>query len=180
MTITADHIRTTLSAYLDRHPGEEATLGTVFELLAAEADLTSRKEFRGHATAGAVLVGADGRVLQVHHLATGKWLLPGGHLEAEDTTLVAAALRELAEETGVPADAVTPVGDGPLHIDVHPIDANDAKGEPDHQHIDFRFLFTTTAGIGELQSEEVADAAWRPVAEVHDEQVRQRIARALR
>ncbi|MFF3554327.1 NUDIX hydrolase [Streptomyces tsukubensis] len=180
MAITADHIRTVISAYLDDHPEEKPDLTPALALLATGADLTSRKEFRGHATAGAVLVGGGGRVLQVHHLATGKWLLPGGHLEAGDTTLLAAALRELTEETGVPADAVTPVGDGPLHIDIHPIDANPAKGEPGHQHIDFRFLFTTTADIGALQAEEVADAAWRPVDELHDEQVRQRIAQALR
>ncbi|MGW1816015.1 hypothetical protein ACWCQM_20910 [Streptomyces sp. NPDC002125] len=67
-----------------------------------------------------------------------------------------------------------------LHIDVHPIDANPAKGEPAHQHFDFRFLFHTTADIGELQTEEVTDAAWRTMESLADEQLVRRVARALR
>ncbi|MGW0886007.1 NUDIX domain-containing protein [Streptomyces sp. NPDC002671] len=51
-----------------------------------------------HATAGAILVDASHRVLHIQHLATGKWLLPGGHLEPADNTLLQAAGRELTEE----------------------------------------------------------------------------------
>ncbi|MGW3656927.1 hypothetical protein ACWD6R_15080 [Streptomyces sp. NPDC005151] len=43
----------------------------------------------------------------------------------------------------------------------------------------FRFLFRTTADIGELQTEEVTDAAWRTVDSLADEQLKQRVARAL-
>ncbi|MFJ1589882.1 NUDIX domain-containing protein [Kitasatospora albolonga] len=75
--------------------------------------MASRKEFRAHATAGAVLVGPDGRILHIRHLALDKWLLPGGHLEPEDDTLQEAALRELCEETGVPADSVASAAPGP-------------------------------------------------------------------
>lgn len=185
VAITADHIRSTLAAYLERHPEEKPDLAAAVELAGdgTGADLTSRKEFRGHATAGAVLVGADGRVLHVHHIATGKWLLPGGHLEPGDGSLAEAALRELAEETGVSPGAVTLEDDRPVHIDVHPIPASDAKGEPAHQHVDFRYLFRTGtdgADIGELQAEEVAGAAWRPVDTLHDERLKRRVAHALR
>jgi 8-oxo-dGTP pyrophosphatase MutT (NUDIX family) len=55
----------------------------------------------------------DGRVLHVKHLALNRWLLPGGHLEAEDSSLLAAAQRELTEETGIPASAVIPAGGRP-------------------------------------------------------------------
>lgn len=179
MPITAAHIRTTLAVYLGKHPEEKPELGAALDLLDAGADLTSRKEFRGHATAGAILAGPDGGILHIHHAATGKWLLPGGHVEASDETLRDAARRELAEETGIRADSVTPAGDGPLHIDVHPIPANDAKDEPAHHHIDFRFLFRSTADVGRLQSEEVTAAAWREVGALHDERLRHRVARAL-
>ncbi|MBT2383581.1 NUDIX domain-containing protein [Streptomyces sp. ISL-11] len=179
MAITADHIRTTISSYLDEHPEERPALAPVPDLLDAGADLTSRKEFRGHATAGAILAGQDGRVLHIHHLALDTWLLPGGHLEAEDETLLDAALRELSEETGIPSDAVTPMSDCPIHIDVHLIPASDAKGEPEHQHFDFRFLFRTTAEVGQLQAEEVTDAAWRDIDTMGDGHMRQRVAVAL-
>ncbi|NEW72520.1 NUDIX domain-containing protein [Streptomyces rapamycinicus] len=180
MPITADHIRTTLTAYLDEHPEEKPGLAAALYLLDAGADLTNRREFRGHVTAGAILAGADGRILHIHHLATGKWLLPGGHLEVSDSALLEAALRELSEETGIPSGNATPMNGKPIHIDVHPIDANDAKGEPDHQHFDFRFLFRTDTDVRQLQTEEVTDADWRDVDSISDDTLRGRIAQALR
>jgi 8-oxo-dGTP pyrophosphatase MutT (NUDIX family) len=175
MTITARHIRDTLTCYLAAHPDEATALTPVLDLLDAGAGIATRKEFRGHATAGAVLVNDLGLILHVHHRALGAWLLPGGHLEDTDETLLGAALRELSEETGIPADSVTPMGEGPLHIDVHPIPANDAKEEPEHQHFDFRFLLHTTADIAELQTEEITAATWRPAESLHDQRVRRRL-----
>lgn len=180
LPITEAHLRATLSAYLDEHPEEKPGLAPVLALLDSGADLTVRGEFRGHATVGAILAGPDGRILHVHHLALDKWLLPGGHLESVDNTLLEAALRELTEETGIPADTVTTVAHRPVHIDVHPIPANDAKGEPDHQHIDFRFLFRTAAEVGRLQAEEVTGAAWLASETISDQTLRRRVAQALR
>ncbi|MEU9089086.1 NUDIX domain-containing protein [Streptomyces sp. NPDC048428] len=179
MPITAQHIRTTITAYLDQHPEDKREIAFVQSLLDDGDDLTSRKTLPGHVTAGAILVGRDGRVLHILHNATGKWLLPGGHIEPSDNTLLQAAGRELAEETGIPPYVVTPHSEIPLHIDVHPIDANPAKDEPAHQHFDFRFLFRTTADIGELQAEEVADAAWRAVDSLVDERLKRRVSEAL-
>lgn len=55
----------------------------------------------------------------------------------------------------------------PLDIDVHDIAANPDKGEPAHQHYDFRFAFRL---LGErkihLQVEEVTDYRWLPFAKV--------------
>lgn len=179
LTITTDHIRTTLTAYLDEHPEEKPDLAPVLDLLDIGADLTSRKEFRGHATAGAILAAPGGCILHIKHLAMSRWLLPGGHLESVDRTLREAARRELAEETGIPLTAVVPTGDTPIHIDIHPIPANDAKGEPDHQHVDFRFLFRGTIDVRQLQAGEVTDAAWRDIDAFSDGRLRQRVAAAV-
>ncbi|MET9862807.1 NUDIX domain-containing protein [Streptomyces smyrnaeus] len=180
MPITAAHIRETIEVYLAAHPDEKVQLAPVLDLLDAGADLTSRQEFRGHATAGAILADPTGRVLHIRHLALDRWLLPGGHLEADDARLVDAAQRELTEETGIPASVVSPAGSHPLHIDLHPIPANESKGEPEHQHADFRFLFRTSAGVGELQTEEVTAAAWCDTETIADETLRTRVRKALR
>ncbi|MDT3399014.1 NUDIX domain-containing protein [Streptomyces sp. B1866] len=179
MPISPDHIRETVDHYLDAHPEDKRRLAPLLDLLDAGADLSSRKEFRGHATAGAVLADPAGRVLYIRHLALGRWLLPGGHLEPDDTRLIDAARRELTEETGIPGAAVFPVSPHPVQIDVHPIPANDSKDEPEHQHIDFRFLFRTRADIGDLQTEEVTAAAWRDADTIADDTLRDRVARAL-
>lgn len=102
---------------------------------------------------------------------------PGGHLEAEGTTLVGAALREVAEETGIPAEALALVGEVPVDIDVHPIPANPAKGEPAHQHFDLRYAFTIniTPAVA-LQAEEVHDFTWLSRAEIEPAVLAERIA----
>lgn len=180
MPISAAHIRTTLDDYLDTHPEEKPELAVLAELLDAGADLASRKEFRGHVTAGAILADPEGRILHIRHLALNRWLLPGGHLEPEDDSLLGAAQRELTEETGIPASAVTPAGHRPIHIDAHQIPANPAKAEPEHHHFDFRFLFRTSADVVELQAEEVTAAAWRPAGTITDVALRGSVQHALR
>ncbi|MFI0722854.1 NUDIX hydrolase [Streptomyces sp. NPDC021224] len=180
MAITAQHIRDTLSCYLDRYPEDGDGLGALADSLAdTPGTITSRKEFRGHVTAGALLLRPDERVLLIRHKALRTWLFPGGHLEDGDDTLLGAALRELSEETGIPAERVTPVSPIPLHIDVHPIPANPAKGEPAHQHYDVRYLFRTEAAdvadVTALQAEEVTGFAWQPARTLSGEALRGRL-----
>jgi 8-oxo-dGTP pyrophosphatase MutT (NUDIX family) len=180
MGISSDHIRATVTAYTNVHPEEKEVLAVVLEGLDSGADLSSRRTFPLHVTAGAVLVDHSGAVLLVRHNALGKYLTPGGHLEPEDTDLMGAALRELREETGIRTD-VEPLSPDPVHIDVHDIPANDAKGEPAHQHADVRYLFRTTGPVTvTLQEEEVSGVEWRSPDALGDETLRGRVAAAVR
>ncbi|MFI1092719.1 NUDIX hydrolase [Streptomyces sp. NPDC020917] len=181
MPITAQHVRDTLTAYLDQRPEDKDSVSTLLDALENTAEtITSRKEFGGHVTAGALLLRPDGRVLLVEHKALGKWLFPGGHLEEEDDSLMRAALRELAEETGIDPSLVTPVSPVPLHVDIHPIPASPAKDEPDHQHFDFRFLFRTDADVTGLQAEEVLDYSWQFADTIAAEPLRSRLLAVIR
>ena len=85
-----------------------------------------------HVTASAVVVGPRGTVLHRHRLL-GRWLQPGGHLEAGESP-PEAARREVAEETGLAAEH--PEG-GPLllRLDVHA-----AGAALDHTHLDLCYL----------------------------------------
>ncbi|WP_432036983.1 NUDIX hydrolase [Streptomyces cucumeris] len=181
MPITAQHVHETVDAYLAEHPDEKDSLSALVATLDQAGDtIASRKEFRGHVTAGAALLRPDGRVLTIEHRALRKWLLPGGHVEDSDATLVDSALRELAEETGISPDQVEPDSGLPLHVDVHTIPANDSKGEPEHLHFDFRYLFRTTADMVELQEEEVTAYSWQFADMLTAEPLRSRVMAAAR
>ncbi|MEU8548901.1 NUDIX domain-containing protein [Streptomyces roseoverticillatus] len=180
MSIDSHQIRIALDAFLRRHPKDGQRLDRVREILdLAGASPASRKEFRGHVTAGAVLTDDRDRVLRIHHRGLNTWLFPGGHVEAGDSGLVAAALRELREETGVTPESVTVVDEVPVDIDIHTIPENPAKGEPEHPHFDFRYLLRTCSPVLALQREEVTDARWCPVQDVTARRLRERIQAAL-
>lgn len=68
-----------------------------------------RRHFGPYGAAGLVLRDAAGRLLMTHRSEfvhfPGTWAFPGGALERGETP-IGAALREAAEELGVPRDAV--------------------------------------------------------------------------
>ena len=66
-------------------------------------------------------------------------------------------------------------------MDVHAIPANEAKGEPDHQHVDFRYVFRRADDAAvRLQEEEVSGYAWRDADTIADERLRERVQTVLR
>ena len=144
-----------------------------------EADLCNRRNFEGHLTASGVIVRMPEReVLLLRHRSLGKWLAPGGHTEAGDTSAAAAALREIVEETGIEADMLVPtnVSDGVqycVEVSSHVIPRNEARGEEEHMHHDFRFLFAYT-GSRTIRPDERESAGyeWLPL---DDEYVRREI-----
>ncbi|MDA8371883.1 MAG: NUDIX domain-containing protein [Nocardiopsaceae bacterium] len=170
MTVTQPEIRYVLSTYLDRYPDEVDHVALLFHALNEGHAVTSRKEFRvGHVTAGAAVVDPEGRVLMIRHKMLDKWLLPGGHIEPGDTSLLGASLRELEEEAGIPWQQVIspPTHDvAPADIDIHKIPANPAKDEPEHYHFDFRYAHWVEEADVRLQIEEVTEFEWRPLSDL--------------
>ncbi|WP_067472979.1 NUDIX hydrolase [Nocardia amamiensis] len=179
MAISDSDIAEAIAAYLEIYPDEAADLAEPIELLGRGENFAWRRTFPMHATAGALLV-RDGEILLVEHRAYGLTLQPGGHLEPEsDASLVDAALRELAEETGLDPSHVVLASPIPSYIEFGAVPARPNKDEPPHFHLDFGFAFTTTqADIGDLQASEVTGAAWYPLAEA-ERRVGPRIARAI-
>ncbi len=179
MAITDADISGTLAAYLENHQAEAAHLSEPIDLLRNGQDLASRRTFPMHVTVGALLVRQHAEVLLVRHKAYGGILLqPGGHLEQTDVTLIDAAVRELAEETGLDPEGVVPASPNPVYVEYGQVPARPLKHEPVHYHLDFGYCFTAIhADIGQIQDSEVTDAAWYPFAEA-ERLVGPRIARA--
>lgn len=180
MSPSRTHIRHIAETYLARHPDERTSLAVLKNILDGPEDPTHRKTMPAHVTCSAVLVDPNNRVLHIHHRVSSKVLAPGGHNESSDTDLMAAALRELHEEAGIPSQAVRPLPGyehTPLDIDVHDIDENPDKAEPAHQHIDFRFAFNLVhAHRVTLQVEEVIGHEWRTFDKIPAPTIRAKLA----
>ncbi|MFD7916776.1 NUDIX domain-containing protein [Streptomyces sp. NPDC059752] len=158
-------IRDLLNIYLERHPTEQARLKPLLKSLDQPDEPTSRTTFPGHITCSAVVIDRNQRVLHIHHRASGLALPPGGHIDADDRTLLAAALREVHEEVGIaPGDLCLThqLLDAPIDIDVHDIAARPAKGETEHRHYDVRFAFYLAHDAPPilLQDDEVSGVEW--------------------
>jgi 8-oxo-dGTP pyrophosphatase MutT (NUDIX family) len=183
VTISAVEIGDALSVYLAGHPDEAGLLAEPLLVFSEGRDFASRRTFPMHVTVGALLVRGDVRasveILLVEHRAYGIMLQPGGHLEPADTSLVGAAVRELAEETGVDPGAVFPAARNPVYVEFGRVPARPAKDEPEHYHLDIGYAFTTAdADVGRIQESEVNGAAWYPLA-VAARLVGPRIGRAV-
>lgn len=179
MAISDADISRVLAAYLERYPEEAALLSEAVQLLSQGEGFASRRTFPMHVTAGALLVRDNAEVLLVEHRAYGITLQPGGHVEPDDAALIDAAVRELAEETGVDPDAVFPVSQVPAYVEFGRVPARPNKQEPEHYHLDFGYAFTTSrADVGCIQESEVTGAAWYPLAKAQ-RLVGDRIARAV-
>lgn len=94
----------------------------------------------GHLTGSALVMSARGEgVLLLHHRKLDRWLQPGGHADSDERDGLAVARREAVEETGVVVDSRHGVP-RPFDVDVHRIPARGP--DPEHDHLDLRYLFT--------------------------------------
>jgi 8-oxo-dGTP pyrophosphatase MutT (NUDIX family) len=133
--------------------------------LAARQDACRRSCEPGHITASALVLDATGNdVLLTLHPRVGAWLQLGGHCEETDETLVGAALREAAEESGIEGLVIEPT---PVHLGVHPITCS--LGKPT-THFDVRFVVRAPAGAEPVCSDESLDLRWWPISALPDGQ----------
>jgi 8-oxo-dGTP pyrophosphatase MutT (NUDIX family) len=128
-----------LAAHAPADDKERADLEAMRAFAASLAEPFSRKQWPGHFTGSAVVVDPPcARVCLVLHAKLGRWLQPGGHADpADGGEMAETALREAREETGLDV-ALHPSAPRPLDVDVHVIPAR--KDEPEHRHLDVRFL----------------------------------------
>ncbi len=167
-----------LHRYDASDPAEERHRAAMIALLHAP-DAFSRAHFQpGHFTASCYVIDDGGRLLLHHHRRLDRWLQMGGHVEGDESP-ERTALREGEEESGLrdlvlwSAEAEPPLSysreseSGGLasalqtifDLDVHAIPA--AKGEPDHDHFDVRYLARTASPERiALDRAESNDLAW--------------------
>jgi len=161
-------------AYQVLHLPEAESLNPIirFLKLTTGEQLTDRKNFDGHLTASAFVLNKNhDSLLLLHHKKLGRWLTPGGHINASDANLQVAAKREAMEETGIrSADLSSFFKNGPspvFDIDSHVIPTNINQNEVAHLHHDIRFLFVYNHEADlQLNEAEALDFKWVPVSDL--------------
>jgi 8-oxo-dGTP pyrophosphatase MutT (NUDIX family) len=142
---------------LGREPAdakEDADRRAMLQFLDGLPQPFSREQPGAHFTASALVVdSARERTALVHHRKLDLWVQPGGHIDDEDESVAAAALREVREETGLDGRLLH---DAVQHLDIHEIP--DRPDFPAHLHLDVRFLVVADGAV--VVSEESNAVRW--------------------
>ena len=124
----------------------------------AHTDCFHRHLWPAHVTGSAWVVSPDRRhVLMMHHRKHDQWFQPGGHADG-DADILRVALRETVEETGLESGQVRLLSSDVFDVDIHTIPA--IGDEPQHEHIDIRFLVEIDDGLEVPGNDESHDVIW--------------------
>jgi len=159
-----DKLLRQICEYTRFFPHEFTWTRAVVEQIKLNVEIFDRKTNPGHITASGIILSND-CLLMVRHPALGKWLQPGGHVESGETP-IQAAIREVAEETGLSAK-IHPWHESknfPIDINIHAIPENKRKFEPAHVHYDFRYILTSSDPMGE--GEHIV--AWKRICDLDE------------
>ena len=139
-------------------PGQDTLRHAVLAFLAARPDGCLRDCVPGHVTGSALVLDATGtHALLTLHPRFGRWLQLGGHCEKADADILAAALREATEESGIDDLTIDPVL-AALHV--HPVTCS--LGVPT-RHLDVQFVAHAPEGAQITCSDESLDLRWWPL-----------------
>lgn len=119
---------------------ERKDQAVILAFLEKNPDAFYRTNLLAHMTASAWVVNSQrSKVLMVYHRLYDSWSWAGGHADGEED-LLAVALREVREETGV--QSLRPVTEGIYSLEVLTVDGHEKRGQyvPSHLHLNVTYL----------------------------------------
>ena len=153
-----------LTAWTAPDPAQDTLRHAVLSFVLAREDACKRECVPGHVTASALVLDHTGtQALLTLHPRFGRWLQLGGHCEEGDSDIVAAALREASEESGIAGLRIDP-DIAALHV--HPVICS--LGVPT-RHLDVQFIARAPAGAEIVCSDESLDLRWWPLDALPDD-----------
>jgi 8-oxo-dGTP pyrophosphatase MutT (NUDIX family) len=153
----------TLTDWQPPDAAQDSLRHAVLAFVQGRADACRRECVPGHVTASALVLDHTGsQVLLTLHPRLGRWVQLGGHCDEDDTDIVAAALREAVEESGVADLRIEP---RLAAVHVHPVTCS--LGVPT-RHLDLQFVAHAPAGARIAISDESDDLRWWPADALPD------------
>lgn len=147
----------TLTDWQAPDPAQDSLRHAVLAFVLGRDDACRRECEAGHITASTLVLDDSGaRVLLTLHPRVGRWLQLGGHCDDHDDNIVAAALREATEESGIPDLRLAPEL---VALHVHPVTCS--LGVPT-RHLDLQFVAHAPAAAQIAISDESDDLQWWP------------------
>jgi 8-oxo-dGTP pyrophosphatase MutT (NUDIX family) len=148
----------TLASWQPANPADDALRHAVLAFVLARSDACERACVPGHITASALVLDHTGRqaVLTLHP-RLGRWVQLGGHCEQTDTDIVAAALREAEEESGISG---LRIDSGLAALHVHAVTCSLGVAT---RHLDMQFIAHAPPGAELVCSDESLDLRWWPL-----------------
>ena len=147
-----------LTGWQPPDPAQDTLRHAVLAFLAARPDGCLRACVPGHVTGSALVLDHTGtHALLTLHPRFGRWLQLGGHCEETDADIVAAALREATEESGIDDLVIDPE---PAALHVHPVTCS--LGVPT-RHLDVQFVVHAPPNAEIAVSDESLDLRWWPL-----------------
>ena len=164
-----DKLRRSIEAYKPWNAQEEADRRMLLRAIDSLENPLCRENPFAHFTASAWIVNPRrDRALMAWHNIYRAWSWTGGHADGE-SDLLAVALREAREETGI--QRIEPVRAEIYSLEVLPVNAHVKRGQyvPAHLHLNCTYLLE--AGDGQpirCKPDENSGVAWMPLDEAAD------------
>ena len=150
-----------LKAYAPYNEQETNDKEVMIKLLEKESDIFTRENEVAHFTASSWLVNKEHtKVLMIYHNIYHSWSWTGGHADG-DMDLLAVAMREAMEETGV--KTITPVSKDLFSIEILTVDGHIKRGKyvPSHLHLNVTYLLEADeAEVLHIKQDENSGVAW--------------------
>ncbi len=150
-----------LKEYEPWNEQESADRDEIIRQLETAPDIFSRENKAAHMTASAWVVNrARTKVLMVYHNIYDSWSWTGGHADG-DEDLLAVAVREVREETGVMS--VKPVSDRIYSLEILTVDGHVKRGQyvSSHLHLNLTWLLEADdTEVPRKKEDENSGAAW--------------------
>ena len=147
-----------LSTWAAPDAGQDRLRREYLEHLRGHPDGVAKAGPPAHLTASCIVLDHSGeRALLTHHRRADAWFQLGGHLEAGDASLWAAARREAREESGI--DDLEPLPH-PVQLDRHELVGSFGSCR---EHLDVRYAAVAPEGARPRVGSESFDVRWWPV-----------------